>query len=616
MRWFNLGSLPVGAWKALLCVVALFVATLLGTELWHAPRTLAPDSRGTLGIQYHELEEWGRTRFVIDQIAADSPLQTAGAKVGDVWIPDRHYDAFRWLERDESIGLTLVQGDQSRHLVVETVPDPVPVLAGQWIESWLIGLVALSLGLLIGLRQTHGLAFRALALAMCFSAVARGNPTYGTLPAGSGFALAHLVWGPVLLGAGTAVLVFLFNFPDDRPRDTAMKRRLLRYIVVTFAPGCLATLLVPTIRALGFHAPMSSQAAFSLFAVPFLLVALPVLWSNWRGSAGDLRERHFWIGLAFGLYAPLPALVSLLHLWIADERFLQAIVYVPRTLYLLSILLFAYAVLRHRVASGSFAVNRAAIYGAASLGMLVSFALLEWFTHGLLAAWGHEQSPYIDAGIALAIILVFHRLRHVGERLVERLFFNAWHVKEAALRKFIAEAPHITRIEALRNSFAVALERFTGGAGHAFYRRLPSGEYKRVLATLPDAPERIDADDPLAVTLRATQAVTYARDTATALPAEIALPSIHHGELDGFVLLGSKARHEAYRPDELEVLGLAAHHVGLDLRALRMEQLERANSDLQARISDLSDRNSELQARNDELHAREGAFIHALQRNN
>lgn len=136
-----------------------------------------------------------------------------------------------------------------------------------------------------------------------------------------------------------------------------------------------------------------------------------------------------------------------------------------------------------------------------------------------------------------------------------------------------------------------------------------------MLASLADAPERVDADDPLAVTLRATQAVTYARDTVTALPAEIALPSIHHGELDGFVLLGPKAGHEAYRTDELAVLGSAAHHVGLDLRALRMEQLEGSIGDLHAKINELNDRNSELQARNDELHAREAALRHALQRN-
>jgi hypothetical protein len=608
MRRFDLAAMSVGAWKVLLCGVALFVLMVFGTELWYAPRILAPDSRGTLGIEYHQLHEWGRSRFVIDYIAPGSTLQAAGAVVGDIWIPDRHYDAYRWLERHETIGLTLVHAGQPRHLTVETMPDAKSVLVGPLIESWVVVPVGLVLGLFVGFRQPRGRAFRALALGLLLWAVGRAIPTYVMLPAGGVFVLQDLVWGPILMATGSAVLIFIFNFPDDRPSDTTMKRRLLRYGVPIFAAAILVFLAASTIRALGYYSPPSIKTAFAAAVLPFTGIALPILWSNWRSSSGELRERHLWVGLAWGLQVPAAITAALLLLLITDRDLLQVAPFAPRTLMLLGNVLFAYAALKHRVVSASFVANRAAVYGVASLGMVVSFALVEWFTHNLLAAWGHEQSPYIDAGIALAIILVFHRLRHNGEQWVERLFFHSWHVKEAALRQFIAEAPYITRTDALRNAFAAALEHFTGGAPQSFYRRLPSGDYERMAATSADAPERVDADDPLAVTLRATQAVTYARDTATALKAEIALPSVHHGELDGFVLLGPKSRREPYRPDELDVLGLATRHVGLDLRALRMEQLERENRELQRKTD-------ELQARNDELGAREGALIQALQRN-
>lgn len=593
MRRFDLNALSDGTWKALVCGVALFMATLLGTELWYAPQSLAPDSRGSLGIQYHELQQWGRSRFVIDQIAPESPLRAAGAEVGDVWFPDRPYDAYRWLGRDESIGLTLVHAGESRHLIVQTVPTPSPVVAGALIESWVVAVIGLFLGLLVGLRQPHGRAFRALALTMFFWCAVRALPTYLTLPAGNAFFFQHLVWGPLLAVTVLFAGIFFFNYPDDRPTGTVVKRRLLRYGVPVTAAGVVVFLMKSEARALGYYLPPSLQVAYGAAALPVLIVVVSILWSNWRHSTGEMRERHLWIGLGFGLMAPAGTIATLL-LGIANEHFQQVVVYFPRTILLLGVLLFAYAVLRQRVVSTSFAINRAAIYGAASLGMLLSFALLEWFTHSLLAAWGHEQSAFVDAGIALVIILVFHRLRHTGEQWVERLFFHGWHVKEAALRKFIAEAPYITRIDALREAFATALDRFTGRAQHAFYRRLPSGDYTRAAATLPAAPERIDADDPLAVTLRATRAVTYSRDTSTTVPGEIALPSIHHGELDGFVLLGPKARQEPYRPDELEVLGVAAHQVGLDLRALRMEQLESENSELRARDNELQAMNKEL----------------------
>ncbi|MES2315908.1 MAG: GAF domain-containing protein [Pseudomonadota bacterium] len=64
-------------------------------------------------------------------------------------------------------------------------------------------------------------------------------------------------------------------------------------------------------------------------------------------------------------------------------------------------------------------------------------------------------------------------------------------------------------------------------------------------------------------------------DTAqSGLPAELVLPMSHRGALNGFVLVGARRNGEPFRPDELDVLGFAAHQVGLDLHALRVELLE------------------------------------------
>jgi hypothetical protein len=200
---------------------------------------------------------------------------------------------------------------------------------------------------------------------------------------------------------------------------------------------------------------------------------------------------------------------------------------------------------------------------------------------------GRETHVLLDAAIAVGVFLAFHRVRNAGENLIERLFFHAWHAKEEALRKFVREAPFITRPEALLSAFTKALDRFTSGAGYALYRRTPAGDYARVTATLAEAPEHVDADEPLTVALRAHQTPTYCNDAHSTLPGELALPSVHHGELDGFVVLGCKPNGEIYRPDEKEVLGYAAHQVGLDFRALRMEQLEREVAEQSARIRDL-----------------------------
>ena len=601
MRWFTLSA---GTWKTLVCALALAFATLLATEIWHAPQTLAPEFRGTLGIQYHELNRWGRTRFVIDEIASDSPLRETGAQAGDLWYPDRAYDAYRNLEAHEHIGLTLVHDGQPRHVVIQTSPQPAsPGHLAAMVSGWCVSLLACALGLLVAFRQPNGIAFRGLAVFLITLTLARTNPTYVFLPAGTAFLIQHVLWGTVYAGCGASCLVFFFNYPHDRPTDTATKRWLLRYAVPVFVLMMAILVVESLIRASGYHAPYF-HVAVAAGSLAFSSIVFPVTWSNWRNSAGELRQRHFWMFIAFGLILFAPVLTGPAAIFGTLDNY---VVVAVRISFVTSLLLFTYATLRHRVVNTGFVLNRAVVYGAASLGMLVTFALLEWLTHGLFAGSGHEKNPFVDAGIALAIILTFHRLGHWGETLVERIFFHDWHLKEAAMHKFVGEAPHITRPEALMRAFAQALDHFTGGAGKAIYRRAQAGDYKILIAGLGAAPERVDADDPVAVSMRASQGPVHCADTGTSLPGYIALPSLHHGVLDGFVLLGTKPGGETYRPDEIAALGAATHRVGLDLRALRMEQLG-------SQVQELERENGRLGRDKEKLEMEKGELIAALVR--
>jgi hypothetical protein len=591
MRW---PTLSAGAWKALLVIVALFMTGLWLTELWYAPRTLAPGAAGTLGIKYHELPLWGRSRYVIDEIADDSPLAAIGTKVGDVWIPDRSYDAVRRLEANEEIGLTLMQGAASSHFTVVARPQAAPVSSAPFVLAWVISVLALILGLIVGFRQPERVAFRALSMSMLIlTAFKVLSPSHLILPAGTAFFIHHLLWGPAIGALAILFMIFLINFPDDQPRDTTLKRWLLRWIIPALMASAMWWALATFANACGYYVPLVHEIG-AVNGLAFSIVGYAVMGNNWYHSQGDTRQRHLWILLAFaGMYVTGP-LFGMALLTSGDPRVLTALGSLARLLTIFSLLIFGYAVLRHRVVSIGFAVNRAVVYGAASIGMLLTFGLLEWAAHHLLEFTGREKSMWLDAAIALGIFLLFHRLRHMGEQLVERLFFHAWHLKEAAMRRFVQEAPFITRPEALLAAFTTALDRFTDGAGHALYRRIATGDYERVSSTLEDSPAQADADEPLVVALRARQKPTLPADVRSALPGELALPSIHHGELDGFVVLGPKPNRETYRPDEQEVLGFAAHQIGLDFRALRMEQLERD-------VGSLASRNQELETRMAEL---------------
>jgi len=584
MQW---PTMSTGAWKVLLSLLALLVTGLLATQLWHAPRTLATGAAGTLGMKFHELPRWGRSHYVIDQLAPNSPLHTANAQPGDVWIPDRFYDVHRRLSAHEAVGLTLISGDTVRHVIVRAVQDASPQPIWPFLLTWATSVLMLFAGLLVGLRQPTGAASRSFSLFAVLAAVLNGFPSHLIVPAGPVFLVHHLLWwsgGRVI--PGILLLAFVFNFPDNQPRNTPLKRWLLRRAVPVWSVFMIATLAINVVHGAGYHTP-------ALLGIPALTTAvwaffvISILWDNWRRSRGELRQRHLWTMVAFVAIAAMqPVVVAATARSIGTAPPLLAWT-LTRTISLLSTLVWLYALLRHRVLNIGFAINRVMVYGAASVGMLLSFGLFEWVAHHLLDFAGREKSVWLDAGIALGIFLVFHRLRHWGEKQIERLFFHTWHVKEQALRKFVKEAPFISRPDALLSAFTAALDRFTSGAGHALYRRTPDGDYRRVATTLVDAPVTVDADEPLAVSLRASQSPVHPSDAHSALPGELALPSIHHGQLDGFVLLGTKPDGETYRPDEKDVLGFTAHQVGLDFRALRMEQLEREIAEAQQTIHSL-----------------------------
>jgi len=167
---------------------------------------------------------------------------------------------------------------------------------------------------------------------------------------------------------------------------------------------------------------------------------------------------------------------------------------------------------------------------------------------------------------------------------VERIFFHAWQLREAALRKFVKQAAHMVTPTALLEGFRTALERYTGGARCCIYRVREDGAYG-VATGHECAPPLLGVDHPVAVHLRAEPEPVLLEAEHGAAGMALALPMSHRGELAGIVLLGPKRHHYSHRPDELQLLGFAAQQVGLDLHALEVQELSaeltRARAQLQ-----------------------------------
>jgi uncharacterized small protein (DUF1192 family) len=90
-------------------------------------------------------------------------------------------------------------------------------------------------------------------------------------------------------------------------------------------------------------------------------------------------------------------------------------------------------------------------------------------------------------------------------------------------------------------------------------------------------------------------------DMHPALPGALALPVLDHGKLAGFALLDSMGDGADYRPDEIEILGWAAHQIGLDLQAMRANELETEIAGLNDTVAALRNRVAQLTDERDRL---------------
>ncbi len=246
---------------------------------------------------------------------------------------------------------------------------------------------------------------------------------------------------------------------------------------------------------------------------------------------------------------------------------------------------FVYAILRRRIFDFGLAVNRTLVFGIVGAILLGVFQI----AHGIVSEFLHfddkNKTILLSAVLAVAVYLSFNQLKKIVEKVVDRIFFNSWAISEEDLKRFVAEAKHASDAEALSKLLVASVDRFTEGAGCAVFRRDEGDNYLRKEATLASMPEEVSANDEAVLAMRAHDKAVRMRDSSSTLRAALALPMAHRGELFGFVLLGPRNDGEPYRTDQIDVLEFAAHEVGLDFYALKLEQLanqvavERRNSE-------------------------------------
>lgn len=315
-----------------------------------------------------------------------------------------------------------------------------------------------------------------------------------TGPASLSLLFALPVWFPDGAGLGALVWVLMFSIqylalaalPAFAMRLYGDQHRPLprwhwAILAMLATAGTIATFMNAMALALNWT-PLGQGSFAAFFAVGvniaqlLFLAAGAYLTAGWLRSSGAARNQYRILVFAF-LIVPLLLIWYRIAGWLgpveSSGTFDWATGWLTVAAYTLYPVILAYAVLAQKLVDVGFVLNRTLVYGSVSAILLVTFGLTEWAADELIKEQSRVESVVIEAGVALGIFLAFHRVRDFVEEHLEAFFFRAWHENEAALKRFVTDAAHIKRPEALKTALVAELKRFSGGAAVGLY--VPNG---------------------------------------------------------------------------------------------------------------------------------------------
>jgi hypothetical protein len=577
-----------------LCVAVILV-TIASRSLLTYYYFVDPAEMGSLDAGFARTADSGQRHVIVSRARAGSPVWQQGIRQGDHLRFDNPWDDLRMPFTGDRVAASKVAGRGEAAIVFTAAPHPPPTLAEQSLRvvGSVAGLVLLAVGLFI-LRRSSGVG-STLALGMAFICLAAAVPMNWPISS-----TAFPYWAVLVFAIRTAVAPLFLRFAMRYAARHGVQEQartdrgewlffgLTLAQAVTFAVEIFSTLENFGIMFLQYIRPLSYS-----IQIATLLVATAYLVAGWRRSEPVTRQRYALMLAALPLTFCAEVIVLLQSLFGGFHIDTHSTFFVCTQLATLAgPVLFAYAVVQNKILDLGFAINRVLVYGIVSLIVLVGIGLLEWLAEYLVRDVGHTELTgngqiLTDAGIALAIFLFLHRVRDFVDHQIQALLFRAWQRNENDLKRFVRDADFVAKSASLSRDFVLELRRFCGGAQCAFYV-LSDEQYRLQEGSIDAGPEYIDFDEPALVRLRADRLPADLKDTKSRLPATLALPMVHRGDLMGVILLGQKPSREPYRPDELVALGSAAHEIGLDLHALKAAQLEEANTRLQIKYDAVS----------------------------
>lgn len=576
---------------AIFAMAGVLLSVQSNTERLREFGVFGASAYGTLGFASEKIvgqAGWERVTSVAPGGAAAKAGLTPGTRIRFA----HPHEATADLAAGRNVGLIVLGlGDQSvlaahpvtlaaqptsfSELPLQDRVDEIIYSIGQWL--------ALALGVLVLVRGWGSLTALALSLGLLGYSHENVVPIWVTEPATT---ILLQVANHVIALSGLGLLLLPAALYAERVRPPSRRWTIALGVIAALWTGMILLRLWCDVSNASY--PVVGDGAALFWLLLFALNFQGIYWS-WRGrrdaSAAD-RARFGTILVVTiaqifnGLFFVTAGLLDIPGSATEGILFRIGLLLIINLLIPLSL---AYAVLRHRVIDLGFAINRTIVYGSVSAILLASFGLIEWGIEHLLPEEWVKVSAWIDAAAAVLVYLAFHRVHDAVEHRVEDVFFRKWRRNEEALRRFVATATHFDDEAILAAAFTNELSRFAGDTAVALYWRDAGSRdnaFRRVAGSWDSSPLALPGDDAVYALMRAEGQPLDLGETRGNLPGVLALPMLDHGALSGLVLMDLKGGGALYRPDEITVLGGAAHDVGLALTALRAGRVEAENRQL------------------------------------
>jgi len=561
-------------WRRLALLFCLLIAVQAGHYAWIATGL---NPRGTTGAAI-DRAHCGEDRFCpVTAVAPGSPAAASGILAGDQVRVDRWWQMYRALRPGEKQGLTVRHSGTERHVLLVAKSDSFFSTLYIATAAFLI-LLALTAALIVARAGTRKTTLM-LALALgCFAVPGPYPRAWQNIPGLFEFVFVTLSFfiaaGPILLTAA------LFRYRREITGEAPEWIRRLFWPVAAIVMGGSALGLFIAMNASPLFGVSDGPSVTSIMWALGALFPAAVLLTGWNRVPPAERTRYTFMAAAAAALCVNAWIEPVIMLTTNNYSEASWPVLVQIAALSLAAFLFAYAILRHRAVDLGFAVNRTLVYSALSAGLVAAFVLAEEAAERLMPASTHNAGLLVQAGVALMIFGAFHRVRASVEATIERIFFARWREYEGRIRAFTRQSPFFTQPAKLIERTLAEVQRYTDGAEVALYRR-GDRSYQRVGGRIAKLGPRVDLDCPALVAMRAERALQRGGLGEAAL----LLPMVQRGEVLGFLAVGGKPDGAPYRPDEEAVLAETGQAVGLDLHALRVEELERENQRLSAAVA-------------------------------